>query len=256
MVGSSNATNLDGSFAILDQGDQLRILKECLDDAKIDLKQTGLKPQAILSAISSIKDELVKGNDPFKSDDKRKPIPKTIKVAGQIFGSYRQRLFSNNALDFDDLIFMARELLIENEDLRKNLHRRWPHVLVDEFQDTSRSQMDLIKLLTSSSLFVVGDADQSIYSWRGAHVGSLADFADEFENYMGGVHTVYLMENYRSTSNIVRAAEKVIGSSGKDDKRQSMKPKRGSGPPPRVVACADEKAEGTLFKQCRSSQSI
>jgi DNA helicase-2/ATP-dependent DNA helicase PcrA len=260
MAGSSDATNLDGGFAILDQGDQLRILKECLDAANIDLKQTGLKPQQILSAISNIKEELVKGNDPFKSNDKRKPVSKTIKVAGQIFGSYRQKLFSNNALDFDDLIFLARELLIENEELRQNLHRRWPHVLVDEFQDTSRSQMDLIKLLTSSSLFVVGDADQSIYSWRGAHVGSLADFADEFKNYMGGVHTVYLMENYRSTSNIVRAAEKVIGSSGtssylKDEKRQSMKPKRGSGPPPRVVACADEKAEGTLSKQCKCSQS-
>jgi DNA helicase-2/ATP-dependent DNA helicase PcrA len=253
MVGSSNVTNLDGGFAILDQGDQLRILKQCFDDADIDLKKSGLKPQQILSAISNIKEELAKGNDPFKSKEKGKPIPKTMKVAGQIFGSYRQKLFSNNALDFDDLIFLARELLMEHEELRTNLHRRWPHVLVDEFQDTSRSQMDLIKLLTSSSLFVVGDADQSIYSWRGAHVGSLADFADEFENYMDGVHTVYLMENYRSTSNIVRAAEKVIGSAGsssysKDEKRQSMKPKRGSGPPPRVIACADEKAEGTLSK--------
>jgi DNA helicase II / ATP-dependent DNA helicase PcrA len=71
--------------------------------------------------------------------------------------------------------------------------------LVDEFQDTSQTQMDLIKLLTSSSLFVVGDADQSIYSWRGAHAGSLSDFASEFHAYSGeqGVSTVYLMENYR-----------------------------------------------------------
>ena len=256
MVGSSNVTNLDGGYAILDQGDQLRILKECLDEANINLKQLGLKPQQILSAISNIKEELVKGNDPFKSDDKRKPVPKTIKLAGTIFGSYRQKLFSNNALDFDDLIFLSRELLIEHDELRKNLHRRWPHVLVDEFQDTSRSQMDLIKLLTSSSLFVVGDADQSIYSWRGAHVGSLADFADEFKNYMGGVRTtVHLMENYRSAPNIVRAAEKVIGSSGKDEQRQSMKPNRESGPSPRVVACADEKSEGTLFEQCECSPS-
>jgi DNA helicase-2/ATP-dependent DNA helicase PcrA len=107
--------------------------------------------------------------------------------------------------------------------------------------------MDFIKLLTSSSLLVVGDADQSIYSWQGPHVGSLADFADEFKNYMGGVRTtVHLMENYRSAPNIVRAAEKVIGSSGKDEQRQSMKPTRESGPSPRVVACADEKGEANF----------
>jgi hypothetical protein len=98
---------------------------------------------------------------------------------------------------------------------------------------------------------VVGDADQSIYSWRGAHVGSLSDFADEFEGYLGvGVHTSYLMENYRSTSNIVNAAQKVISASsgksstGADKLRQNMKPKRGAGATPRIIACKDEKAEG------------
>jgi DNA helicase-2/ATP-dependent DNA helicase PcrA len=105
--------------------------------------------------------------------------------------------------------------------------------------------MDLVKLLTSSSLFIVGDADQSIYSWRGAHAGSLMDFADEFGT--GNVETIYLMENYRSTSNIVKAAQKVI--SGTSDRaetlRQSMKPTRGEGPSPRVIACKDAKAEGT-----------
>jgi DNA helicase-2/ATP-dependent DNA helicase PcrA len=87
---------------------------------------------------------------------------------------------------------------MKDRELKERLHKRWPHILVDEFQDTSRSQMDLVKLLTSSSLFVVGDADQSIYSWRGAHVGSLDDFATEFRRYAGdGVSTVYLKENYR-----------------------------------------------------------
>lgn len=191
--------NLDGSFAILDQSDQLRIVRGCLDEAEIDLKKSGIKPLAILSEISQIKEQLSQGIDAFATKDRRKPLPKAMKFAQQIYGSYREKVFTNNALDFDDLIFMTRELLIEDRELRERLHKRWRHVLIDEFQDTSRSQMDLVKLLTSSSLFVVGDADQSIYSWRGAHVGSLNDFAQEFQQYApgGGVSTVFLKENYR-----------------------------------------------------------
>jgi DNA helicase-2/ATP-dependent DNA helicase PcrA len=190
--------NLDGSFVIADQSDQLRILKECFDEAEIDLKKSGIKPLVILNAIGSIKESLSQGIDPFKSNDRRKPIPKSMRLAKDVYGSYREKLFSNNAVDFDDLILLTREMLQENKELRQRLHQRWGHILVDEFQDTSRSQMDLIKLLTSSSLFVVGDADQSIYSWRGAHAGSMSDFAMEFKNYGdNGVVTVYLKENYR-----------------------------------------------------------
>jgi DNA helicase-2/ATP-dependent DNA helicase PcrA len=199
MAGVTNAVvNLDGSFAIADQSDQLRILKEALEAAEIDLKKSAVKPQQILMSIGQIKEALSQGQDPFKSGEKGKPIPKTLRIAKEIYGLYREKLLTNNAVDFDDLIFMTRELLMEHRDLRERLHERWPHVLVDEFQDTSRSQMDLVKLLTSKSLFVVGDADQSIYSWRGAHVGSLSDFATEFKGFSGGgVATVYLKENYR-----------------------------------------------------------
>ena len=249
MVGSQNATFLDGNFAIVDQGEQLRILKECLTEAEVDLKDYDLKPFAVLNAISDVKAKKAAGQDPFLANNNKKQLPKALRVAGKVYTFYREKLLATNCIDFDDLIYMTRELLLEHEEVRDRLQRRWTHVLVDEFQDTSRSQMDLIKFLTSSSLFIVGDADQSIYSWRGAHVGSLSDFANEFEGYLGGVHTVYLMENYRSTSNIVNAAQKVISASsgksstGADKLRQNMKPKRGSGPTPRVVACKDEKAE-------------
>jgi DNA helicase-2/ATP-dependent DNA helicase PcrA len=195
MVGSTNAANLDGGFAILDQADQLRILKECLNEQEIDLKISGIKPMIILSAISTIKEDFAMGK--VKSNVKGKPVPKSVKIAEQIYGNYRRKLFANNAVDFDDLIFLSREMLMGHQELRLQLHRRWPHILVDEFQDTSRSQMDLIKLLTSSSLLIVGDADQSIYSWRGANVGSLTDFAEEFKHFLGCVHSVFLMENYR-----------------------------------------------------------
>jgi DNA helicase-2/ATP-dependent DNA helicase PcrA len=251
MRGSRNVTFLDGNFAIVDSGEQLRILKECLTEVDVDLKDFDLKPFAVLNAISGIKTKIAEGDDPFQARADRKPLPKALKVAVKVYPLYREKLLATNRIDFDDLIYMAREVLMEHEEVKERLQRRWTHILVDEFQDTSRSQMDLIKLLTSSSLFVVGDADQSIYSWRGAHVGSLSDFADEFEGYLGvGVHTSYLMENYRSTSNIVNAAQKVISasssksSSGADKLRQNMKPKRGAGATPRIIACKDEKAEG------------
>jgi len=267
--------NLNGQYAIIDQSEQIRTLNECLKEQEIDLKQTELKPIQILTAIGKMKEMFAQGQDPFVDKRQSNGGPggagAALRTARKIYYPYREKLLTNNALDFDDLILLTRELLTVNDELRERLHKRWPHVLVDEYQDTSKIQMDLIKLLTSTSLFVVGDADQSIYSWRGAHVGSLEDVATDFAAY-GSVQTVFLKENYRSTSNIVRAAEKVISSSmpqsvlsealaeagetnakleelegnknaQSDDLRRAMKPKRGSGPSPRVVACEDERAE-------------
>jgi DNA helicase-2/ATP-dependent DNA helicase PcrA len=266
--------NLNGQYAIVDQAEQIRIINECLKQQKIDLKQTDLKPIQILTAIGKMKESFAQGNDPFANTNKKGPGA-ALRTARKIYYPYRERLLTNNAVDFDDLILLTRELLKEDDELRERLHKRWRHVLVDEYQDTSLIQMDLVKLLTSSSLFVVGDADQSIYSWRGAHAGSLEDVSTEFSAF-GSVRTVFLKENYRSTSNIVRAAEKVISSgqaplppratdhntnnnnnsnnnsnnnnlsdqsTAQDDLRRAMKPKRGAGPSPRVVACEDERAE-------------
>ncbi|VEU44473.1 unnamed protein product [Pseudo-nitzschia multistriata] len=271
---------LNGQYAIIDQGEQVRVLNECLKERKIDLKNTELKPIQIISSIGKMKEIFAQGGNPLADGSKEEGGPgkagPAMRMARKVYFPYREKLLSNNVLDFDDLILLTRELLMEHEDLRTRLHRRWPHVLVDEYQDTSRVQMDLIKLLTSSSLFVVGDADQSIYSWRGAHVGSLQEVSTEFQAY-GVVKTVFLKENYRSTSNIVRAAEKVISSgipskpksavslalaeagideeegestakegSPTDELRRAMKPKRGAGPTPRVVACEDERGESTF----------
>ena len=203
MVGLSgdSAVNLNGNFAIADTSDQLRILKECIDEAGIDLKKSEVKPTRILTSIGAIKEADAQGIDIFAqyNDAKnKKQIPRPLQLAKEVYSLYRQKLLSNNALDFDDLIFMTREVLLTYPELRERLHRRWPHVLVDEFQDTSIIQMDLVKLLTSSSLFVVGDADQSIYAWRGAQASSLSDVRSEFDEFAeNGVHTVYLMENYR-----------------------------------------------------------
>jgi DNA helicase-2/ATP-dependent DNA helicase PcrA len=195
MIGSINTTNLDGNFAIVDQNEQIRLVKECCVDLEMDLKSQDLKPQVILNALGTIKSKLALGQDPL--DNGRKVPSKALRTGMKLYPIYRQKLLSCNALDFDDLILTTRELLTVHEDVRDYLRRRWQHVLVDEFQDTSKSQVDLIKLLSSSSLLVVGDADQSIYSWRGAHVESMGDFLYEFDDRLDGVRTVYLMENYR-----------------------------------------------------------
>ena len=271
--------NLNGQFNIVDQAEQIRIVKDCLLQQEIDLKKLDIKPMQILSAVAKMKDVFAEGADPFV-DPQRKDGKngssrpgQTLRIARKIYHRYREKLLTNNAVDFDDLIFMTRELLTHDPTLRSRLHQRWPHVLVDEYQDTSKAQMDIIKLLSSSTLFVVGDADQSIYSWRGAHVGNLDEVATEFEAY-GKVRTVFLKENYRSTSNIVRLAEKVISSSNagptttttkdivvldddgnnnegantkntntEDGLRRSMQSKRGAGPSPRIRSCKDERAE-------------
>lgn len=284
----SNANIIDGSFAIVDQSEQMRIVKEILKEKGINLKGSGgkadIRPITVLNAVCAIKSAdmvgavQMRGRSGAMTEDMEdengieKMSKKVRNIASEIYPQYRQALMTSNSLDFDDLILLTRELLIVNNEVRENLHRRWNHILVDEFQDTSRVQLDLVKLLTTKSLLVVGDGDQSIYSWRGAHAESMANFVTEFQGHCadslasdaddsdeGGnstseaaeVNTVFLMENYRSTTNIVKAAQKIISdtSSGKsksDLERQDMKPMREKGPKPRVLACADAKAEASF----------
>lgn len=237
MMSSRNVTNLDGSFGILDQGDQLRVVKDYCKELGIDLKkEKDVKVNSILSAFGKLKSGELDSRDIRRN--------RVFKIANDIYPYYRQHLFATNSLDFDDLIYMTRELLQANVTIRDSLRRRWPHVLVDEFQDTSQVQLDLVQTWTSNSLFIVGDADQSIYSWRGANVESMTDF----ENTFPKLNTVYLMENYRSTTNIVKAAQKVITSCKSNaaaDLRQDMKPMRDKGQSLRVLACANGKAEAS-----------
>ncbi len=253
---------LDSSFAIVDQSEQMRIVKQCLTDAGIDLKgsgkgQTDIRPITILNAVGQLKsdDAMETDSRPNGRDEPSSGIKMTSKVrriAEEVYPLYRTALLSQNSVDFDDLILLTRELLKTNEEVRDRMSNRWQHILVDEFQDTSEVQLDLVKLLARDSLLIVGDGDQSIYSWRGAHAESMSDFVRKFEETeKKRVDTVFLMENYRSTTNIVKAAQKVIS----DDKsssntnaliRQDMKPMRGRGPSPRVLACANAKAEAAF----------
>jgi DNA helicase-2/ATP-dependent DNA helicase PcrA len=256
---------LDGSFAIIDQSEQMRIIRECMAEKGISVKDGSgkgsneIKTITILNAVCQLKsdDALENGNrspannDQDEEQEMGKKSSKIRKIAEEIYPLYRKKLIAQNSLDFDDIMLLTRELLMTNESVRERMSNRWKHILVDEFQDTSQVQLDIVGLLSRDSLLIVGDGDQSIYSWRGAHAESMTDFVHKFEkDKTKQVDTVYLMENYRSTTNIVKAAQKVIApKSSKNTNatdRKDMKPMRGKGPSPRVVACSDAKAEATF----------
>lgn len=300
---------LDGSFNILDQSDQLRLLKEVLQKHNIELKSPAassaggknndIRPITVLNAISllntldAMKITSSGGLSKEEEDISGKVSKKVLKIATEIRVPFQNAKYSQNSVDFDDLILLTRELLLRHPEVREVLHRRWRHILVDEFQDTSQIQLDLVRLLTTNSLFVVGDGDQSIYSWRGASPESMSDFEVAFHDRTHGwegllnnhdeslsqylerisgedlptsllkVKSVYLMENYRSTTNIVKAAQRIISTPNKSDMnnnasaqdniRRDMKPMRGTGPSPRVLACKDGKKEAKFVVQTVNS---
>jgi UvrD/REP helicase N-terminal domain len=251
MSRSSAPIVLDGNFHIMDPKEQTRIVKETLDEYGISLQTENLKLDQVLKSLSYCKSALFSGKNPFETK-KGERVAKPLEVAQKIYYRFREKFLSTNSLDFDDLIYLSRELLLVNPDIRSRLQQRWQHIFVDEYQDTSEVQVELIKLLTVNSLFVVGDADQSIYAWRGAYAESLYDFEDVFKDYhIDGVTSVYLMENYRSTSKIVQAAQKVISlssaKSGANKLRQKMIPQKMEGSSPRIIAFEDGENEGKRF---------
>ncbi|KAL7527868.1 hypothetical protein ACHAWF_006020, partial [Thalassiosira exigua] len=174
--------SLDGSFTILDQSDQLRLLKEVLKDMNVELKSPeasswggggaskDIRPITVLNAISLLNAEdaakmttAPNGGGDGEEDASSKVGKKVLKIAIEARLPFQRAKYVRNSIDFDDLVLLTRELLLRRPEAREALHRRWRHVLVDEFQDTSRAQLDLVRLWTTDSLFVVGDGDQSIY---------------------------------------------------------------------------------------------
>jgi DNA helicase-2/ATP-dependent DNA helicase PcrA len=193
-------------FSIFDTDDQKRLLKQVLADLKIDPKQ--FTPQAARGAISAWKNEDI---SPERAASEAGTF--VDEKHAEIYAAYVKALTKCNALDFDDLILKTVHLLEQVEQVRLKYAARFRHVLVDEFQDTNPLQMVLVKLLTShhGNLFVVGDDDQSIYSWRGARIENMLNF----EEYFSGAVTFRLEQNYRSTGNILNAANGVIANNKK-----------------------------------------
>jgi DNA helicase-2/ATP-dependent DNA helicase PcrA len=189
-------------FTIYDDEDQLGVIKAAYRALGLDEKEF-LQYRAVLSKISHAKNTKQGPADLYKA-----AVNKESEAVAAVFEEYEKALRTANALDFDDLLLEAVRLLQTDEATRENWNRRLSYVMVDEYQDTNRSQYELMRLLTEvhNNICVVGDEDQSIYSWRGADIRNILDFERDF----GKAKTIRLEQNYRSTKNILGAAGAVV----------------------------------------------
>ena len=192
----------DTNFVIYDADDQKSVIKDICKRLNVDTKV--LKERTVLSAISSAKDELISPNEYSLSaaGDYHKQ-----KIAA-LYQEYQQTLKKNNAVDFDDLIMKTVELFKDCPDVLQSYQNRFRYIMVDEYQDTNSAQFELIRLLAGDrhNLCVVGDDDQSIYKFRGANICNILDF----EKYYPEAAVIRLEQNYRSTQNVLDAANAVI----------------------------------------------
>jgi DNA helicase-2/ATP-dependent DNA helicase PcrA len=196
------AIGIDPKFVIYDDADQLALMKRIVEELRLDSRR--FSPRALLSAISSAKNEMV-GPDAYAATVKTYPE----EVVAKAYRRYNERLRASSALDFDDLLLEAVRLFEDSPEALQKYAGRYRHVLVDEFQDTNAAQYALARQLASvhGNITVVGDPDQSIYSWRAADIRNVAYFERDFPDC-----TIYLLEqNYRSTRAVLAAADAVIG---------------------------------------------
>jgi DNA helicase-2/ATP-dependent DNA helicase PcrA len=193
---------LTRTFAIYDEADQQAVVKQALKQLAIDDKS--LKPRVALGRISWAKNHMIDPQEYFLASTN----PMEEKIA-HVFEIYKKELFKANALDFDDLLLETVRLLKSSSETREKYNRRYKYLLIDEYQDTNRPQYELMKLLAGSSgnVCVVGDEDQSIYSWRGADIKNILEFEKDFP----GTKTIRLEQNYRSTQMILEGASAVVG---------------------------------------------
>ncbi len=197
-----NRIGFDTNFTIYDADDQKQLMKDICKRLEIDTKL--YKERFFLNAISHAKDELLSPSEYIKHMDDNFVRQKTA----QVYTEYQQILQKNNALDFDDLIMKTVELFRNDKEVLEYYQDRLRYLMVDEYQDTNTAQFELIRLLASKyeNLCVVGDDDQSIYKFRGANIGNILNF----EHYFPNAAVIKLEQNYRSTQNILDAANGVI----------------------------------------------
>ena len=189
------------NFTIYDSSDQLVLIKDCLKKLNLDDKQ--FTPRSVLGTISAAKNVLMDAKTfAGKAEDFYQ------QKVSEAYALYQAKLKENNALDFDDLLFLAVRLLEEKDDVREKYQERFQYVLVDEYQDTNHAQYALTKILAAQwrNICVVGDADQSIYAWRGADIRNIIDFTRDYPD----AASIKLEQNYRSTKTILNAANAVI----------------------------------------------
>ncbi|MBR4940461.1 MAG: UvrD-helicase domain-containing protein [Clostridia bacterium] len=225
-------------FTIYDSDDSQRVIKEVMEAMHLDVKE--MPPRSVAQIISAAKDKMMLPEDLMNSSkgDER------VVLAARIYSAYQKKLFEANALDFDDLIMQTVNLFNTCEDVLFKYGNRFSHILVDEYQDTNHAQYMLVKLLASvhGNVCVVGDDDQSIYSFRGAKVENILNFKNEYN----GTRIYRLERNYRSTSNILNAANAVIRNNSKRMGKE-LWTEKGKGSLVTVYEAEDERAEAAYI---------
>jgi len=214
------------SYSIYDQADSVRLVTLVMRDLNLDQKR--YNPRAVAALISNAKNELL-----GPADYRNATTNHFEEIVAEVYAIYQQRLTSANAMDFDDLIMKTVEVLQKFPDARARYRTRFKHILVDEYQDTNHAQYILIRELVgtdrdgipAAELCVVGDADQSIYGFRGATIRNILQFEEDYPD----ATTILLEQNYRSTQNILSAANSVI-SKNESRKEKNLWSDSGGGP--------------------------
>lgn len=225
--------HLKSGFSVYDTSLSETLLKEVIKDLSLDNK--AFKPKNINSIIQSAKDKMISPGDFLDENGK----DSFYKAVAKIYEIYELRKTERNALDFGDLIFKTVELF-KNTDIKNYYNNLWEYIMIDEYQDTNRSQYFLSLQLAGlkKNICVVGDDDQSIYSWRGADIRNILDFEKDYKY----TKIIKLEENYRSTSNIIKAAGAVIqNNTGRKSKNLFTQNKTGN--PILLTSCSSEMDE-------------
>lgn len=242
-----NYAGFEQGFTIYDEQDSEKLMKQVLKELNLDPKR--YPPKQLLEKISAAKNELIKPEDYFSyaansmSED----------ISSKVYKKYQEMLAENRALDFDDLIFKAYYMLLENDELLKKLQNRYSYFLVDEYQDTNHAQYKIMALLSSASknICVVGDEDQSIYSWRGATIRNIQKFEEDFP----GATVIKLEQNYRSTQIILDAAGAVISNNKSAHPKMLWTDKKGGNPILFFKALDDRTEAETVIQQILALKS-
>jgi DNA helicase II / ATP-dependent DNA helicase PcrA len=232
----AHVLGLSKSFVILDDYDQKSLIKSCLKELNLDEKD--FAPQTIQNAISKAKDNLIDFAEYKKSSLANRDLLK--QTISDIYELYQKKLDDSSSLDFGDLILKTIKLFQNHPETLNKYQDLFKYILVDEYQDTNYAQYILIRLLSEQhkNICVVGDDDQSIYSWRGADIRNIL----EFENDYKGTRTIKLEQNYRSTKTILESANRVINkNSGRKDK--TLWTENEQGYPIKILQTFDEQEE-------------
>ena len=228
----------DTSFIIFDTSDQKTLIKRCMKDLQVDDKL--FTEKSIQAEISNAKNEMIEPDTYLArshGDFRREKI-------GQVYELYQRRLKENNAIDFDDIINFCLKIFEQNDDILSYYSSKFQYILVDEYQDTNKSQFTLVKNLAKANgnITVVGDNDQGIYSFRGADISNILNFEKDFK----GTEIIKLEQNYRCTGNILKIANSVI-KNNETKYEKKLWTENGVGNLPRVYSADNEYDEATFI---------